>query len=342
MKLTDFDYTLPKELIAQFPAKERSGSRLLLLRKGTPLLEHCVFSQLYNFLNKGDLLVLNNTRVLNARLTGKREGFRGKIEVLLIDRMSDDTYTCLVKPAYRFRDNTKLVFAGGRIKAEVIGSKDNFKQIRFFSNGDISAELDSAGEVPLPPYIKREPVEQDRERYQTVYAAKKGAVAAPTAGLHFSDKILSEIKAKGVETTCVTLHVSYGTFKPVTREDISSHNMHKEYFEISKLSAEMINSAKKRKARVVAVGTTVCRALESAATGPGKIEAVKGRTGLFICPGYEFKIIDGLLTNFHFPRTTLLMLVAAFHGKDNIIKAYKEAVKEKYRFYSYGDAMLIV
>lgn len=346
MKLSDFDYSLPRELIAQFPADKRDNSRLLLLHRGSPQCGHYKFRQLPMFLNKGDLLVLNDTRVMNARLTGKRLGFKGKIEVLLIDKLGDNTYACLSKPSRRFKAGTRLVFDNGAIEAEVIDSRSNFKRIRFRADGDVSAMLEEAGQVPLPPYIKRKPSAQDRHRYQTVYAANKGAVAAPTAGLHFTKSLLSKIKDKGVETANITLHVSYATFKPVTESGISGHKMHKEYFEISEESADKISNAKKQNRRVVAVGTTSCRALESAAvvgTGGGvTVQARKAWTGLFIYPGYKFKVIDGLLTNFHFPRTTLLMLAAAFCGKDDIIKAYQEAVSKRYRFYSYGDAMLII
>jgi len=346
MRLSDFDYELPKELIAQSPAAKRDDSRLLLLQRGISGYGHYKFNQLPEFLNKGDLLVLNNTRVINARLIGRRLGFEGKIEVLLIDKLKNNIYTCLTRPSRRFKHGTKLVFDNGKIKAEVVDSKSNFKHIRFCANGGLSAALDKAGQLPLPPYIKREPDKQDRQRYQTVYATNKGAVAAPTAGLHFTRSLLSKIKGRGVETTCITLHVSYATFKPVTEDTLSKHNMHKEYFEIPKESADKINSAKRQNRRVIAVGTTSCRALESAALMPAKeknrLRCTKGWTDLFIYPGYEFKVIDGLLTNFHFPRTTLLMLVAAFYGKDNIIKAYREAVKRRYRFYSYGDAMLIL
>jgi len=353
MKLSDFDYNLPQELIAQFPAKERDSSRLLLLRRDSAETKHYKFNQLCMLLNKGDLLVLNDTKVSNARLIGKRVGFQGKIEILLIDKLDDNIYTCLAKPARRFKDGTKLIFDGGRIQAEVLSSKGDFKRIRFDADGDLSILLDEAGQVPLPPYIKREPEKEDKQRYQTVYANNKGAVAAPTAGLHFTEGLLSEIRTRGIEIAYITLHVSYATFKPVTEDEISRHMMHKEYFEISKPAADKINSAKESGRRVIAVGTTVCRALESSAikratclsTGRRdtiyRIRKTKEWTDLFIYPGYSFKIVDSLLTNFHFPRTTLLMLVSAFYGKDNLIKAYNEAIEKRYRFYSYGDAMLI-
>ncbi len=351
MKLSDFDYNLPQHLIAQFPTKQRGASRLLLLRKESLDIIHYNFNQLCTLLDEGDILVLNDTRVLNARLVGKRFGFQGKIEVLLIDRISNRDYKCLVKPARRFKDGTKLIFDNGRLEAEVLGSEEEFKHIRFNISGDIATILDEVGQIPLPPYIKREPEEQDKNRYQTIYASKKGAVAAPTAGLHFTEDILSGIKSRGVEIAYITLHVGYATFKPVTEDKVSLHKMHKEYFEIPKVTSEMINRTKERGKRVIAVGTTTCRALESAAgsrqTGlpkrvPGAISIAKGWTDLFIYPGYNFKIVDGMLTNFHFPRTTLLMLVSALCGRDNLIKAYHEAIEKGYRFYSYGDAMLIV
>ncbi len=351
MKLSDFDYNLPQELIAQFPAKVRDGSRLLLLRGDNAETRHYKFNQLCMLLNKGDLLVLNDTKVTNARLIGKRAGFQGKIEVLLIGKLNDNIYTCLAKPARRFKDGTKLIFDDGRLEAEVLSSEGDFKRIRFNTDGDLSIILDEIGQVPLPPYIKREPEKQDKQRYQTVYANNKGAVAAPTAGLHFTEGLLSKIRTRGIEIAYITLHVSYATFKPVTEDEISRHKMHKEYFEISKPTADKINNAKESGRRVIAVGTTTCRALESAAIAcnvppdlvqTGVIRNTKEWTDLFICPGYSFKVVDSLLTNFHFPRTTLLMLVSAFCGKDNLIKAYNEAIEKRYRFYSYGDAMLII
>ncbi len=360
MRLSDFDYNLPQDSIAQFPAKERADSRLLLLGRSNAEISHHKFSQLCTFLNKGDLLVLNDTKVSKARLVGSRVGFQGKIEILLIDRLQDNIYACLAKPARRFKSGTRLVFGDGRLEAEVLSSEGDFKHIRFNTDGDLSIILDRIGQVPLPPYIKRAPEEQDKHRYQTVYANNIGAVAAPTAGLHFTKELLSEIKGRGVEIAYITLHVGYATFKPVTEDEISMHKMHKEYFEISKPVAEKINRAKDIGRRVIVVGTTTCRALESAAIKRktsldfardrqvlrskqvSAIRDTKEWTDLFIYPGYDFKVIDGLLTNFHFPRTTLLMLVSAFYGKDNLMKAYNEAIKERYRFYSYGDAMLIL
>ncbi len=351
MKLSDFDYDLPQDLIAQFPAKQRDASRLLLLRKQSDEITHYNFNQLRTLLTEGDILVLNDTRVSNARLVGKRLGFQGKIEILLIDRISNCDYKCLVRPARKFKDGTKLIFDNGSLEAEVLGSEEEFKYIRFNISGDIATILDEVGQIPLPPYIKREPEEEDKNRYQTVYASKKGAVAAPTAGLHFTEDLLSGIKSRGVEIAYITLHVGYATFKPVTEDKVSLHKMHKEYFEIPKVTEEMINRAKESGKRVIAVGTTTCRALESAAdnrqTGlskrvSGAISIAKGWTDLFIYPGYNFKIVDGMLTNFHFPRTTLLMLVSALCGRDKLMKAYHEAVEKRYRFYSYGDAMLII
>lgn len=338
MKLSDFDYNLPQKLIAQFPAKERDDSRLLLLRRDSAEIKHHKFNQLCNILNKGDLLVLNDTKVLNARLVGKRLGFEGRIEVLLIDKLNDNVYTCLARPARRFKNGTKLIFDDRRLKAEVLSDEGDFKRIRFNTDDDLSIVLDEAGQIPLPPYIKREPEKEDEQRYQTVYANNKGAIAAPTAGLHFTEALLSEIITRGIEIAYITLHVSYATFKPVTEDEISMHKMYKEYFEISESTADKIKSAKESGRRVIAVGTTTCRALESAPI----ICSTKEWTDLFIYPGYNFKVVDSLLTNFHFPQTTLLMLVSAFYGKDNLIKAYNEAIEKRYRFYSYGDAMLII
>ena len=345
MRLSDFDYDLPNELIAQFPVKERDGSKLLFLDKEDSSCKHYKFSNLPQLLNRGDLLVLNDTRVVNARLMGKRARLDGKIEILIIDKLENDTYSCLVRPARKFKDGTRLIFGGGELEAEVVGAEGDFKRIRFYSEDDVLTAIEKAGQVPLPPYIKRAPEKEDEDRYQTVYSSKKGAVAAPTAGLHFTRALLSEIAKRGIEIAYITLHVGYATFKPVTEDDISNHKMHREYFEITEESALRINSARADNRRIVAVGTTCCRALESAAViqeATCSVRATKEWTDLFIRPGYSFKIVDGMITNFHFPRTTLLMLVSALCGRDNLIKAYHEAVEKKYRFYSYGDAMLIL
>lgn len=341
MKLSGFNYNLPRQLIAQYPLPERDSSKLMLLNKRDSRIEHRRFSELILYLKKGDLLILNNTKVFNARLFGKREGFDGKIEILLTDKLEENLYACLCRPLRRFKEGTRLIFGDGRLKAEIVGSEDELRLIRFYANGSLYKILEEIGEVPLPPYIKRIPEKEDKDRYQTVYADNIGAIAAPTAGLHFTEGFIDRLKARGIAIAFITLHVGYATFKAVKEEDISEHKMHKEYFSISGEAAEKINNAKANGNKIVAVGTTVCRALESAAMG-GKLKAITGATELFIYPGFKFKVTDSLVTNFHLPRTTLLMLVSAFAGRDNIMRAYSEAIKEHYRFYSYGDAMLIV
>jgi len=341
MKLSDFDYNLSRELIAQHPLAQRDTSRLMALDKKSGRIEHHNFNELPSFLEEGDLVVLNNTKVFNARLFGKREGFDGKIEILLTDRLEENLYSCLCRPLRRFKEGTKLIFGNKRLEAEVIGGEDEFRTIRFHAEGDLYNILEEIGEVPLPPYIKRAPEAKDEERYQTVYADKIGAIAAPTAGLHFTEDLIDRLKVKGVTIAYITLHVGYATFKAVKEDDITKHKMHKEYFSISKEAADKIENAKVRGGRIFAVGTTVCRTLESAAT-KGRIGAMDSATDLFIYPGFDFKVTDCLVTNFHLPRTTLLMLVSAFAGKDNITNAYNEAVKGDYRFYSYGDAMLVL
>jgi len=344
MKLSDFSYNLPQHLIAQEPLLRRDASRLLVLRRENGQLQDASFKEISKFISKKDLLVLNDTKVFNARLIGKREGFEGKIELLISHKIDNDLYACLGKPARKLKEGTRLSFGNSRLNAEVIEIDSDFKIVRFETD-NLDDILDDIGEVPLPPYIKRPPKEIDTDRYQTVYAKTKGAIAAPTAGLHFSDELLLKIRSKGIETLTITLHVGYGTFKPVTDDNLSNHNMHKESYHISKAAADKINRTKQSGGRVFAVGTTTCRALESAAV-KGKtgyfVQPKESETDLFICPGYDFKITDALITNFHLPHTTLLMLVSAFGGKDNILKAYEDAIKKEYRFYSYGDAMLIL
>lgn len=344
MKLADFDYKLPKELIAQYPLPKRDTSRLLVLRRKSGKVEHHTFKDIFLFLKRGDLLVLNDTKVFKARLLGNRQaGHEGKMEALLVEKKSDNLYAALCKPYRKFKEGTKIIFGNGRLRAEVAGEEDNFKLLRFYTNGNIYKILQKIGNVPLPPYIKRDPQKEDEKRYQTIYAKTTGAIAAPTAGLHFTKRLISKIKREGIDIAYITLHVGYATFKPVKEEQINRHKMHKEYFEISKNSADKINRAKDKGGRIIAVGTTACRALESAALKTAGVTECAGQaTDLFIYPGFNFKVTDGLITNFHLPRTTLFMLVCAFAGKDNIAKAYSEAIEKQYRFYSYGDATLII
>jgi len=371
MKLDDFDYRFPKELIAQYPLPGRDSSRLLVLKKSTHEIEHRTFSQIGDYLRDGDTLVLNDTQVIPARLRGRREGSSGSIEVLLLERLGESSWKALVKPARRAKPGTKLRFDHG-LQAEVtdIGQAGE-REVRFNFKGDISSALGDLAEIPLPPYIKRPPIPLDLERYQTVYARKKGAVAAPTAGLHFTKGLLSKLSSKGIKLSFLTLHVNYATFRPVIETDITKHRMHSEYFELSPETADVIDQAKKNRKQIVAVGTTSCRVLESVANGvrrPSKssgslescrassrgsgsgvrpdpspvVKPMKGWTDLFIYPPYEFKVVDMLLTNFHLPRTTLLMLVSAFCGRELLLRAYQEAIERRYRFFSYGDAMLII
>jgi len=330
MDLASFDYNLPKELIAQYPSERRDSSRLLVLHRKTKEIEHRVFKDIVEYFSKGDLVLLNDTKVVPARLFGKKET-GGKVEALLLHKAREGEHEVLLKPARGSSVGTRLIFGDGRLTAEVSKIENGRRFLRFECNGDFEELLDSLGEMPLPPYIKRSNVALDNERYQTVYASKKGAIAAPTAGLHFTKPLLGQILKKGADIDYITLHVGYGTFKPVKCEDITGHKMEKEYFQIDNKVIEKINSLKQR---IVAVGTTTCRALETL--------KAKGWTDLFIYPPYEFKAVDALLTNFHLPRTTLLMLVSAFCGQELLLRAYKEAIDKKYRFYSYGDAMLIL
>jgi len=350
VKLSEFDYNLPKELIAQYPSKERDGSRLLVLHKDTGRIEHRVFRDIVEYFRKGDLLVLNNTRVVPARLLGRKET-GGRVEALVLDvseeckvKSEKHSLEVLLKPARGCNVGSKLIFGNGELKAEISSIKDGRRFLRFQCNGDFEGLLERLGKMPLPPYIKRQPESSDRDRYQTIYASKKGAVAAPTAGLHFTEDILSRVSEKGTDIEYVTLHVGYGTFKPVKCEDITGHKMEKEYFEVKN---EVIEKLKNRVGRTIAVGTTTCRALEAIipcleSRITNHESRYSGWTNLFIYPGYEFKAVDALLTNFHLPRTTLLMLVSAFCGRELLLKAYREAIAKQYRFYSYGDAMLII
>ena len=338
MKLADFNYDLPAELIAQCPCEKRDESRMLVLHRQTGNVEHFIFKDLPGFLSPQDLLVLNDTKVFKARLIGKREGFEGKIEILIAHKIRDNIYNVLAKPSKKLSTGTRIVFNDKRLNAEVVGRGHDYTQLRFNLNGTLYNLLNEIGNVPLPPYIRRSAKEWDESRYQTIYAKNTGAIAAPTAGLHFTESLMGCIREKNINITYLTLHVGYGTFKPVVVEDITKHSMHKEYYEITDKTAGLVNKTKANGKKIIAVGTTSCRALESAAIK----QSTESSTDLFIYPGFNFKIIDGLLTNFHLPRTTLLMMVSAFAGRENIMKAYQEAIRQKYRFFSYGDAMLIV
>ena len=341
MKLHDFYYDLPQELIAQDPLEDRTASRLMHMDRKTGQIEHKVFSDVIDYLNEGDCLVINDTKVIPARLFGTREDHEGKIEILLLKRRENDKRETLVKPGKKCKPGTRLVFGEGLLKAEILDVVDDGNRlIKFYYDGIFEEILDKLGQMPLPPYITHEL--KDKNRYQTVYAKHEGSAAAPTAGLHFTKELLERIEKKGVTVAHVTLHVGLGTFRPVKVENILEHHMHSEYFVIEESEAAKINRAKETGHRVISVGTTSCRTLESAATDDGKISAASGWTDIFIYPGYRFKLIDGLITNFHLPESTLLMLVSAFAGKDNIMAAYEEAVTERYRFFSFGDAMLLL
>lgn len=336
LRLSDYDYDLPEELIAQEPVEPRDASRLMVVNRKTGDISLCIFRDISNFLRVGDVLVLNNTKVIPARIYGRKET-GAKIEVLLLRKIGDKEYEALVKPGKRAKMGTKIYFSDN-IYAEVLQKKEEGIFILQFSSEDIEEILPKIGNIPLPPYIKK-PL-RDPYRYQTVYAVKEGAVAAPTAGLHFTQELLNTLKEKGVEILYITLHVGLGTFRPVVVEDITKHKIDPEYFEVEEEVAKEINLAKKEGRRVIAVGTTVVRVLEAQGKS-GKLEAGRGLVDLFIYPGFEFKIIDGLITNFHLPKSTLLMLVAAFMGYDLMKRAYKKAIEERMRFYSFGDAMFI-
>lgn len=340
MNLKDFDFYLPLELIAQDPLEDRSSSRLLTLDRKTGEIEHHIFKDIVRYLNPGDCLVVNDTKVIPARLIGSKIGTDAKIEVLLLKRMENDIWECLVKPGKKARPGVEISFGDGILKGKIVDIvEEGNRLIQFSYEGIFEEILDHLGQMPLPPYITHQL--QDKNRYQTVYAKNQGSAAAPTAGLHFTPELMETIKAKGIEIAYVTLHVGLGTFRPVKADNILDHHMHSEFYSVDKDEAEKINSAKANGHRVIAVGTTSCRALESAAGKGNKLEASSGWTDIFIYPGYEFKIIDGLITNFHLPESTLLMLVSALAGKENVMSAYKKAVEEKYRFFSFGDAMLI-
>ncbi len=339
-KRSDFYFDLPRELIAQDPLEDRASSRLLVLDKNTGETSHHVFREITEYLHPGDCLVLNNTRVIPARLLGEREGTGAHVEVLLLKRREGDVWETLVKPGKKCRPGTRLSFGGGLLEAEVLETvEEGNRLIRFAYQGIFEEVLDRLGEMPLPPYITHKL--QDRDRYQTVYARYDGSAAAPTAGLHFTRELLEEIAKRGVHIAYVTLHVGLGTFRPVKEENIREHHMHSEYYQVTEEAAERINRTKEAGGRVVCVGTTSCRTIESAADEDGRVVPQSGNTQIFIYPGYRFKVLDALVTNFHLPESTLLMLVSALAGRENVLAAYQEAVRERYRFFSFGDAMLI-
>ena len=340
MTTKDFYYELPQELIAQTPLKDRTASRLLVLDRKSGDIEHRRFRDITEYLRPGDCLVMNNTRVIPARLYGVKEDTGGKIEFLLLKRIDLDTWEIILKPGKRGRKGARFVFGDGALRAEITDVKpDGNRIVRFEYEGVWEQLLDKLGEMPLPPYIKEKLT--DKERYQTVYSKIEGSAAAPTAGLHFTEELLEKIKDMGVNTAYLTLHVGLGTFRPVSVENVEEHVMHSEYYEINEETAELINRTRENGGRIVAVGTTSVRTLETAADDDGRFKAESGNTDIFIYPGYKFKAVDALITNFHLPESTLLMLISAFAGKDKVFKAYEEAVKEKYRFFSFGDAMFI-
>lgn len=340
LKKSDFYYDLPEELIAQDPLADRTSSRLLKLNKITGEFSHHHFSDIIDFLHEGDCLVLNNTKVIPARLFGVREGTGASVEFLLLKRLTDTDWECLVKPGKKAKIGYKFSYGDGLLKSEVIDiTPEGNRIIRFEFEGIWEEILDKLGEMPLPPYITHKL--QDKNRYQTVYAKYDGSAAAPTAGLHFTNELLERIKAKGVKIAYVTLHVGLGTFRPVKEDNILDHHMHSEWYQVTKEAADTINETKKSGGRIICVGTTSCRTIESASDEDGTVRAESRDTSIFIYPGYKFKVLDCLITNFHLPESTLIMLVSALAGRDNVLKAYEEAVKEKYRFFSFGDAMFI-
>lgn len=338
MNVADFDFDLPRELIAQFPCQERTASRLLCLDKNSGALKHQQFSDIVSYIKPNDLLIFNDTRVIPARLYGVKDT-GGKVEIL-IERVLTDNFVLAHVGASKSPKPGGKIFVNGDIELEMIERADELFKLKFNTAANVFDVLESVGHVPLPPYIERDDKDFDKERYQTVYAKRKGAVAAPTAGLHFDEKILEEIKSQGAKTAFITLHVGAGTFQPVRVDDIHEHKMHSEYIEVSSEVCEQIKETKALGGRIIAVGTTTVRSLETAALN-GEISPYMGDTDIFIFPGFKFKCIDAMVTNFHLPKSTLIMLVAAFAGYENVMHAYREAVKEKYRFFSYGDAMLI-
>lgn len=337
---SDFYFDLPEELIAQDPLEDRSSSRLLVLDKNTGEVEHHIFKEIIDYLQPGDCLVINNTKVIPARLYGVREGTEAKIEILLLKRRENDIWEALVKPGKKCKVGTKVIFGEGLLTGKIIDVvEEGNRLIRFSYEGIFEEILDKLGQMPLPPYITHQL--QDKNRYQTVYAKYDGSAAAPTAGLHFTPELLQKVKEKGVEIAEVTLHVGLGTFRPVKTDNVLEHHMHSEFYQIEQSEADKINRAKEAGHRVISVGTTSTRTLESAAEENGHLSAKSGWTEIFIYPGYRFKVIDALITNFHLPESTLVMLVSALAGREHVLDAYKTAVEEKYRFFSFGDAMFV-
>ena len=340
MKVSDFNYDLPQELIAQVPIKNRDESRLMVLDRKSKTIDHKIFKDILDYLKPGDCLVRNNTKVIPARLYGIKEETGINVEFLLLNRIEGDYWEVMVKPGRRMNKGTNVIFGKGLLTAEILDIMEGGnRKVKFIYEGIFNEILDQIGLMPLPPYIHQKL--QDKDRYQTVYAKYEGSAAAPTAGLHFTDELLEKIKQKGVEIANVTLHVGIGTFRPVKEENVEEHKMHTEHFYIKDEDVEKINKAKRTGHRIIAVGTTSCRVLESIADENGYVKQIETDTGIFIYPGYKFKCIDGLITNFHLPESTLIMLVSALAGKEFVMKAYEEAVREKYRFFSFGDAMFI-
>ncbi len=341
MKRQDFYYELPEELIAQDPLADRESSRLLVLDRESGVISHRIFREITEYLREGDCLVINDTRVLPARMIGSREGTNGKIEILLLKRKENNIWETLVKPGKKAKVGTRIVFGDGLLTGEVVDVvEEGNRLIQFTYEGIFEEILDQLGQMPLPPYITHQL--KDQNRYQTVYAEHTGSAAAPTAGLHFTPGLLEKIEGMGVEIAKVTLHVGLGTFRPVKVDEITDHHMHSEFYQIDEEAAAKINRAKENGKRVICVGTTSCRTVESAADENGRLQACSGWTEIFIYPGYRFKVLDCLITNFHLPESTLIMLVSALAGRETVLAAYEEAVREKYRFFSFGDAMLVV
>ncbi len=339
MNLHDFDYYLPEELIAQHPIEKRDMSRLMVLDKETGDIKHKLFKDIVNYLDEGDCLVLNNTRVISARLLGEKEGTGGKIEFVLLKRVEGDKWEVILRPGKKAKPGSRFVFGNGELKAEILEVlEEGNRLVRFIYEGVFEEILDRVGIMPLPPYITEKL--ENPERYQTVYAKVNGSAAAPTAGLHFTSELLDSLEQKGIKISYVMLHVGLGTFRPVKVDDITQHKMHSEYYSISKETCDIINDTRQKGKKVVAVGTTSCRVLETVGKS-GKIAPCDGWTDIFIYPGYEFKVVDRLITNFHLPESTLIMLVSSLAGRDNVLHAYNVAVEEKYRFFSFGDAMFI-
>ncbi len=339
MKLSSFDYNLPPELIAKSPAEKRDSSRLMVLHRDDGRIEHRKFSDIVEYLNPSDILVVNNTKVIPARLIGHKKQTGGEVEILLLRHESENLWNCLVRPGRRLMPGAKVEFKSGLMEAEIMEHRPGGQRlVRFTHQGDFYQTLEKVGQVPLPPYIDRKPMEADKNRYQTIYAKEEGAVAAPTAGLHFTPELMDKVKAKGVEVLEILLHVGWGTFKGVEADDIREHRMDAEYYRINREVADKLKNGKMGNRRIIAIGTTTSRALESF----GQSGKMSDWTEIFIYPPYQFKIVDSLVTNFHLPKSTLIMLVSALAGRENVMKAYQQAIENRYRFYSYGDAMMVV